>query len=95
MEKESEPKKKGSLAGCLLVSFIMLLLLAGMVVFGYLNRYTILPFVTDKLGVEISSVLDHVGTKAETGMPPGFWTRPIGLICRSVRKHSGSPLLMG
>ena len=72
MEKESRSKKKGCLPGCLLVFIIIIVLLAVLAVVGYLNRHAILPFVTDKLGVEVSSVIHHVGTKAETGMPPEF-----------------------
>lgn len=72
MEKESRSKKKGCLPGCLLVFIIIIVLLAVLAVIGYLNRHAILPFVTDKLGVEVSSVIHHVGTKAKTGVPPEF-----------------------
>lgn len=72
MGKEPRSEKKGCLPGCLLVFIIIIVLLAVLAVVGYLNRHAILPFVTDKLGVEVSSVIHHVGTKAETGMPPGF-----------------------
>ncbi|MCF8026432.1 MAG: hypothetical protein K9K82_13220 [Desulfobacteraceae bacterium] len=72
MEKESRSKKKGCLPGCLLVFIIIIVFLAVLAVVGYLNRHAILPFITDKLGVEVSSVIHHVGTKAETGMPPEF-----------------------
>ncbi|MFP3980414.1 MAG: hypothetical protein ACLFUY_03390 [Desulfobacterales bacterium] len=72
MEIKSRSKKKGCLPGCLLVFIIIIVLLAVLAVVGYLNRHAILPFVTDKLGMEVSSVIHHVGTKAKTGMPPEF-----------------------
>ena len=73
MENENESKsgKKGCLFGCLLILVIIVLLVV-LVVFGYFNRHKILPFVTDKLGVEVSSVLNHVGTKTDSGMPSDF-----------------------
>ena len=44
-----------------------------MAVIGYLNRHTLLPFITDKLGMEVSSIIQYAGgTKAKTGMPPQF-----------------------
>ncbi|MFO7760249.1 MAG: hypothetical protein R6V20_01370 [Desulfobia sp.] len=72
MKKESRSEKKGCLSGCLLVFVIIIVLLAVLVVVGYLNRHTVVPFVTDKLGVEVSSVIHHVSTEAKTGMPPEF-----------------------
>lgn len=71
-ENETQSRKKGRLPGCLLALVIIIVLVVVLVVFGYLNRHKILPFVTDKLGVEVSSVLTHVGTQAEKGMPSGF-----------------------
>ncbi|MFO7931293.1 MAG: hypothetical protein R6U97_07790 [Desulfosalsimonas sp.] len=71
-EKEEAPKKKGCFTGCLLVLVIIIVLAAVLAVFGYINRHSILPFVTDKLGLEVSSVIHHVGSKAEKGMPTGF-----------------------
>lgn len=72
MKKESKSGKKGCLSGCLVAFVIIIVLLAVLTVVIFLNRHAILPFVTDKLGVEVSSVIHHVGTKAETGMPPEF-----------------------
>lgn len=43
-----------------------------MAVFGYFNWHKILPFVSDKLGLQVSSVVNYLGTKAETGVPPEF-----------------------
>lgn len=73
MAKEPKSKKKGCLTGCLLVLVIIIVLVAVLAVFGYLNRHRILPFVTDKLDLEISSVIQYAGgTEAETGMPAEF-----------------------
>ncbi len=73
MEKESKSKKKGCLSGCLAAFVIIIVLVAALAVIGYLNRHTLLPFITDKLGMEVSSIVQYAGgTKAETGMPPKF-----------------------
>ncbi|MFP4531944.1 MAG: hypothetical protein ACLFNS_04600 [Desulfobacterales bacterium] len=73
MTQESKLKKKGCLPGCLTVFVIIILLVAALAVIGYLNRHTIVPFVTDKLGMKVSSIIQFAGgTKAETGMPPQF-----------------------
>lgn len=73
MGKERKSKeKKGCLPGCLFGSILIIVLVAVLAVFGYLNRYTILPFVSDKMGLEVSSVIPHAGSKATTGMPSEF-----------------------
>ncbi|MGM0452425.1 MAG: hypothetical protein ACQERN_04580 [Thermodesulfobacteriota bacterium] len=73
MEIESKSKKKGCLSGCLTAFVIIIILIAALAVIGYFNRHTILPFITDKLGMEVSSIVQYAGgTKTETGMPPQF-----------------------
>lgn len=72
MENEAKPKKKGCLSGCLISLLIIIVLLAVLIVVGYLNRHRILPFASDKLGLEISSVIHHFGSNAEKGMPSEF-----------------------
>ncbi|MFP4193951.1 MAG: hypothetical protein ACLFRO_03325 [Desulfobacterales bacterium] len=76
MEEEAAPKKKkGCLFGCLTVTVIILVLVIGLAVFGYLNRDKLLPFIAEKAGAEVSTVIKYAGEKAETGMPSEFMDR--------------------
>lgn len=72
MGQQAPKKKKGCLGGCLTVIVIVIVLVAGLAVFGYLNRHKIMPFITEKTGIEVSTAIKYLGTKAETGMPSEF-----------------------
>ncbi|MEF8941460.1 MAG: hypothetical protein V5B78_01580 [Desulfohalobiaceae bacterium] len=72
MEDDTNPKKKGCLSGCLICLLIIIVLVAVLIVVGYFYGHRILPFVSDRLGIEASSVIHHFGTKAEKGMPSQF-----------------------
>ncbi|MFP4040455.1 MAG: hypothetical protein ACLFS7_07925 [Desulfosudaceae bacterium] len=74
-KQDSEKKKMGCLAGCLIGIIIMILLVTALVVFGYLNRDKLLPFIAEKAGAEVSTVIKYAGEKAETGMPSEFMDR--------------------
>ncbi|MCF8111414.1 MAG: hypothetical protein K9J85_07980 [Desulfobacteraceae bacterium] len=75
MGQQAPKKKKGCLGGCLTVIVIVIVIVAGLAVFGYLNRHRIMPFITEKTGIEVSTAIKYIGTKAETGIPSEFMDR--------------------
>ena len=64
--------KKGCLFGCLAIIVIAVVVVAGVLAFGYFNRNKILPAALDKLNLEVTAVMKHMGEKVESGLPPEF-----------------------
>ncbi len=72
VKNDSKPQKKGCLLGCLAAVIVAVLLVVGLFVLGYLNRHKILPLIMEKTDIEVVTVMQHMGTEVESGLPSEF-----------------------
>ena len=68
-------RKKGCLAGCLIIIAVFAVILAGVSIFGYLNRHRLLPAAMSLFNVKASTVIESMGTPIEEGVPSAYLER--------------------
>ncbi|GEM_PF-3519865 len=70
-----ESKKKGCFSGCLIIFAVFSVILLGVFVYGYFNRYKILPRAMNIAGVEIDTIASFMGEEIDSGLPAEFTDR--------------------